>query len=149
MTHTSYDALSAIQQKLLNEAEKAYKNSYSPYSNFSVGAALLTFDDTIITGTNFENASYSVTICAERSAITRANSLGHRKFKAIAITGSGKNKPTKDVISPCGICRQMLLEVSHIANYNIEVIMSSTHRDKIIISTIEELLPLAFGPANL
>jgi|SaaInlStandDraft_3_1057020.scaffolds.fasta_scaffold41766_2 cytidine deaminase len=149
MNHTTYDQLTKIQKNLLSEAKECMKNSYAPYSNFSVGAALLTHNNTIVTGTNFENAAYGSTICAERTAILKANSMGHRRFKAIAIIGSNKNIDLNTFAAPCGSCRQVLYEASQIYNEQLDVIMSSTKMDKIIISPIEKLLPLAFGPTDL
>jgi cytidine deaminase len=144
-----YNDLNKIQKKLLDAADKVSKNSHSPYSHFQVGAALLCDDGEIITGTNFENAAYGSTICAERAAILRANSQGKRNFSRIAIIGRGKDFDTIDPVSPCGSCRQVIMEISQISNKNIEVIMSNSKKDKIIISSIQELLPLGFGPQNL
>lgn len=144
-----YEKLTEIQKRLLDEAEKVMVNSYNPYSNFFVGAALLTKDDKIVTGTNVENAAYGSTICAERAAILRANAMGYRMYKAIAIIAKGQDFDTKEVTAPCGSCRQMLYESSRVSELNLEVIMSTTKKDKIIISSIEELLPLAFGPKDL
>lgn len=149
MKRTTYEGLSKIQKRLLEAAEKIMPNSYNPYSNFFVGAALLTHDDKIVTGTNVENAAYGNCICAERVAILRANAMGYRRFKAIAVIGKGQDFDTTKVTAPCGSCRQMLYEASQISGNDIEVIMSTTKKDKIIISSINELLPLAFGPADL
>ncbi len=149
MKTTTYKKLSTPQKKLLDEAEKVMENSYNPYSNFSVGAALLTKGNKIITGTNFENAAYGDTLCAERAAIVRANSEGERAYKAIAIIGKGLDFGTKDVKGPCGSCRQVLYEASKISGTNLEVIVSTTKKDKILIGSIEELLPFPFGPEEL
>jgi cytidine deaminase len=91
---------------LLSRAREAAKNSYSPYSRFPVGAALLCADGTIVTGANVENRSFGLTICAERSAIFTALSMGRRIFRAIAIACPGSEVP----VSPCGACRQVLSE---------------------------------------
>ena len=125
------------------------KYSYSPYSRFSVGAALISASGDIITGTNFENAAHGSTICAERAAVLRANSMGVRKFTGIAIIARRAESDTTQVAAPCGSCRQVLYEVSQISGYNLDVILSTTKKDKIIITTIEDLLPLAFGPLDL
>ncbi len=137
------------QKKLLDAAEKVTVNSHSPYSHFRVGAALLSTDGEIITGTNFENAAYGSTICAERAAILRANAMGKKKFTKIAIYGKGKDFDSLDPVSPCGACRQVILEISQLSKENIEVIMSNSKKDQIIIARIEDLLPLGFGPKNL
>lgn len=149
MKHSTYKDLNESQRKLLEAAEAVMKNSYNPYSKFFVGAALEAEDGTIISGTNFENAAYGSTICAERAAILRANAMGYRKFKAIAIIGKGLSFDSKEVIAPCGACRQVIYEVSDLASQPIEVIMSNTSKDKIIIASINQLLPLAFGPKDL
>ena len=85
---------------LIEKAVDSKANAYAPYSNFHVGAALLTKDDKIYTGCNVESSSYSLTLCAERTAIFKAISEGERNFKAIAVAGD-----TEDFISPCGACR--------------------------------------------
>jgi len=90
---------------LLHEAKKAAKPAYAPYSKYRVGAAMLVSDGTIFHGCNVENASYGLTICAERVALSSAIAAGHRRFKAMAIVAGGKNAP-----SPCGACRQVLAE---------------------------------------
>lgn len=149
MKKTSFKKLRIVDQELLMSASAAMEEAYNPYSKFFVGAALLTDDGEIVSGSNFENAAYSATICAERSAIVRASAMGHKVFRRIAVIGRGAEAPTKDIISPCGICRQMLLESSQLAERKIEVIMSSTDMKKVVIATIQELLPLGFGPANL
>ncbi|SGZ50236.1 CIC11C00000003566 [Sungouiella intermedia] len=106
-----------------------------------VGAAVLTVDGHVITGANVENALYGGAICAERTAIVRSVALGHRKFQAIAIS-SDQEAP----ISPCGICRQVIREFFDLGA---PVYMYSSSGDKCIVRTLEELLPLSFGPENL
>jgi cytidine deaminase len=147
MNNLSYRQLKRIERDLLDEAEKVMENAYNPYSHFYVGAALFTNDGQIISGTNVENAAYGSTICAERAAILRANAMKKRVFSRIAIIARGEDFDTKEVTSPCGSCRQMLFESSQIGT-GLEVIMSTTQKDKIIIATIEELLPLGFGPRD-
>jgi cytidine deaminase len=125
-------------QKLVDRAVEAQRRAYAPYSNYLVGAALLTSDGTVFTGCNVENAASPATICAERTAVTKAVSEGHREFTAIAVV-------TRDGGSPCGICRQVLNEFAP----NILVIVANgdgriqyTHR-------LPEMLLHAFGPSNL
>lgn len=144
-----FKELEPWQQQLLTKAEDAMKNSYSPYSHFMVGAALLTNDGEMITGTNYENASYGANSCAERVAIFAANVAGKRKIKAIAIIGKPKDSMTETVVAPCGVCRQAIYEASEIANNDIQIIMSNTDKTKVVVSFISELLPLAFGPKSL
>lgn len=122
--------------KLLAEAGKAAKQAYAPYSKYRVGAALLTYDETIFHGCNIENSSYGLTICAERTAIFSAIAAGKRKFRALAIVSSGRKKP-----SPCGACRQVLSEFCG----NIPVYFASS-KDLKTFKCIQsvDLLPEAF-----
>jgi cytidine deaminase len=126
-------------QKLINKAIEARLNSYAPYSKFSVGSALITKDGTIFTGCNIENASLGLSICAERVAIYKAVSSGYKNFKALAIIGD-----TDDPCTPCGACRQVILEFSP----DMEVIMTNLHQ-KIKITKAKELLPDMFQGENL
>ena len=97
----------SIINKLINEAKAVMKFSYSPYSKFGVGAALLTESEEIFVGCNVENSSFGATICAERVAVTSAVAKGHQKFKAIAVISS-----SEQLCTPCGICRQVISEFS-------------------------------------
>ena len=96
-------------EKLIEKAEEARLHSYSPYSGFKVGAALLCSDGTVYTGCNIENASYTPTVCAERTAFFKAVSDGKREFSAIAICGGKEGKIT-GFFPPCGVCRQVMRE---------------------------------------
>lgn len=149
MREANYDSLDKLQKSVLDEASIAMETAYNPSSKFYVGAALLSKKGEIITGSNVENAAYGSTICAERSAIVRANAMCIRTFDKIAIIARGETFDTQKVTAPCGSCRQMINEIAVISETNIEIIMSTTKKDKIIISSIEELLPLAFGPDDL
>ncbi|MEK6899922.1 MAG: cytidine deaminase [Nanoarchaeota archaeon] len=149
MQRTKYELLGEVQRRLLDEAVKAADTAYNPYSHFYVGAALLSQEGRIITGSNVENAAYGSTICAERAAILRANAMGIRVFDKIAIIGRGENFDTTEVTAPCGSCRQMLYESAQISERNLEIVMATTKKEKVVIATIEELLPLAFGPRDL
>ena len=124
---------------LVDEAIKAKVNAVAVYSNFHVGAALLTDKNKIYSGCNIESSSYSLTICAERTAIFKAVSEGQRNFKAIAISGD-----TEDFISPCGACRQVISDLCG----NIDVVMINS-RGEYIIKKTSELLPFAFGDKDL
>ncbi|MBE5953700.1 MAG: cytidine deaminase [Lachnospiraceae bacterium] len=130
--------------ELIVKAGEAREFSYSPYSGFKVGAALLTDKDEIYTGCNIENAAYSPGNCAERTAVFKAVSEGKTSFKAIAII-AGKNEIT-DYTSPCGICRQVLREFVNPKEFY--VIMAKSENDYKIM-TLEELFPMSFGPENL
>lgn len=124
-----------MYNKLILQAEEAKKKSYSPYSNFRVGAALLTNDGKIFKGTNIESASYSLTICAERVAVFDAILKGKRNFKAIAITSD-----MNDFISPCGACRQVLYE--HCGG-DLDVIMTNKKLESKTVK-LKDLLPYSF-----
>src|SRR4030042_5096358 len=139
MKELTFEKITEEQKKLLNEAENILKNSYSPYSNFKVGASVLTEDNKIFTGTNYENASFGASICAERACISGANSKGYNKVKKIAIIAKSDKINSDFIVSPCGICRQVILESAKITGIDIEIIMSNMDKTKIIISSINEL----------
>ena len=144
------DDLSKEQLKLLNKASEVMMNSYSPYSKFRVGAAILTKDKKIFTGTNVEDATSRTGTCAERAAIFNAVANGATKsIVKIALTGAGHDFDTEEVVAPCGVCRQALYEFSQLSGVDIEIIMSNTKKTKIIVARISELLPLAFGPKDV
>lgn len=121
-------------KELIKIAEKAMEQAYVPYSKFRVGAALVTEDDEVITGCNIENASFGGTNCAERTALFKAISEGHKKFKRIAIISDSSN-----YTYPCGICRQVLSEFG----LNMEVIVAN-NKGEYMIHKLTELLPYAF-----
>lgn len=125
-------------RELIEMALEAKKKAYVPYSNFHVGAALLTTDGKIYTGCNIESASYTPTICAERTAISKAVSEGDKKFEAIAIVGDS------DFTFPCGVCRQVMREFSK----DLKVIIANSP-DEYREYTLEEILPYSFGPEDL
>lgn len=125
-------------QKLMDCAIKARENAYSPYSHFAVGAALLCEDSTLYEGCNIENASYGLTNCAERTAIFKAVSEGHIKFKALAVVAD-----TEGPCAPCGACRQVMAE------FKIPLIIMGNLMGNIKIVTIEELLPFSFSECDV
>ncbi len=118
----------------------AMKKSYSPYSHFTVGAALLTKEGKIYTGANIENASYTPTICAERNAIFTAVHEGERNFEAIAIVG-GHEGDVKGVAAPCGVCRQVM---SEFCSPDFKVILVTSSEGDYEETTLGELLPYTF-----
>lgn len=122
---------------LLKQAIQAREYSYSPYSHYKVGAALLTRGGKVYTGCNIENAGYTSSICAERTAIFKAVSEGERDFVAIAVATSNGG-------APCGVCRQVIREFSP----NLTVIIGNTEGEHQIL-TLSDLLPYSFGPENL
>ena len=125
-------------QQLVAAAIAASQQAYIPYSRYAVGAALLASDGTVYTGCNVESASYSPTICAERTALVKAISEGKREFMAVAVA-------TRDAGSPCGVCRQLLYEFSP----PMRVIMADMAGNIRVTTTLKALLPHGFGPANL
>lgn len=133
-------------EKLIEAAINARQNSYSPYSNYQVGAALLTEDGSIYTGCNIENAAYSPTNCAERTAFFKAVSEGKRQFSAISIVGGVKGGQIAEYAYPCGVCRQVMMEFCNPQTFQIIVAKSVSEYEVI---TLEELLPNGFGTANL
>lgn len=121
-------------------AIEAMKKSYSPYSHFTVGAALLTKEGKIYTGANIENASYTPTVCAERTAIFTAVHQGERDFEAIAIVGGHEGKIT-GVTAPCGVCRQVM---SEFCSPDFKVILVTTPDGDYVEETLGSLLPYTF-----
>ena len=130
-------------KQLMDVAVKAREMSYSPYSNFRVGAALLGKSGKVYTGCNVENAGYSPTNCAERTALFKAVSEGEREFTAIAIVG-GLGDTINDFCAPCGVCRQVLAEF---CNKDFRFILGNPKDIKIL--TMEEILPYSFGKGDL
>ena len=128
---------------LMQMAQEARKNSYSPYSHFRVGAALLAKSGKVYTGCNVENASYSVTNCAERTAFFKAVSEGERDFVALAIFG-GREGETAEFCAPCGVCRQVIAEF---CAKDFKILLGTEEKFKAY--TLEELLPLAFSDKDL
>lgn len=124
-------------EPLLQRAIEVREKSYSPYSHYKVGAALITISGKVYTGCNIENAAYSPSVCAERTAIFKAVSEGEREFAAIAVV-------TSDGGAPCGICRQVIREFAP----NLTIIVGNTLGNYQVF-TLADLLPHSFGPENL
>ena len=131
--------------ELLALARRARENAYAPYSGFAVGAALLGADGRVYTGCNVENAAYPVACCAERTALFHAVAEGAREFTAIAVAGGRIGDNAEASCPPCGVCRQALYEFG---GPGLTVIMAKS-ADDYIVTTLGELLPYGFGPANL
>lgn len=138
-----------MEQKLIEEmidlAIAQLKYSYTPYSGFKVGAALLTAEGKFYTGCNIENAAYSPTNCAERTAFFKAVSEGKRDFRAICIVG-GKDGVLTEYAAPCGVCRQVMMEFCNPDTFQI---ILATGKEQYEVFTLRGLLPLGFGPDNL
>ena len=142
--------MSAMTQSLVDAAIDAAKTAYAPYSNFHVGAALLLDNGQIVTGSNFENASYGMTLCAETVAISKANSDGQlQAIREIAVAGglAGHVGTAAEPITPCGRCRQIIKEVADLTEIDIPV--HCAHATGYTTFCLSELLPHGFGPANL
>lgn len=127
-------------QKLIEAALSARENAYVPYSNFKVGAALITEDGRIFTGCNIENASYGAANCAERTAIFKAISEGYTTINALAVVGDVKN-----YTYPCGICRQVIAEFSN----KDTVVIIAKNKEEYIVKSIKDILPGAFTKDDL
>ncbi|MBD5155098.1 MAG: cytidine deaminase [Oscillibacter sp.] len=135
----------ALVQKLIDTAIEQLNFSYTPYSHFKVGAALLAKNGTIYGGCNIENAAYTPTNCAERTAFFKAVSEGVRTFDAICVVG-GKDGVLTEYAAPCGVCRQVMMEFCDPDSFQV---ILATSREQYDVYTLRELLPLGFGPANL
>lgn len=135
----------SVAKNLIRDAMEGMKNAYTPYSHFTVGAALLAKKQKIYKGCNIENSAYGPSNCAERTAFFKAISEGEHEFSAIAIVG-GKNGLVTDFCPPCGVCRQVMREFVDPKNFL--VILARSEEDYLVF-LLEELLPLSFGPENL
>lgn len=132
-------------QKLIREAIDSMKYAYTPYSHHKVGAALLTKDFHVYKGCNIENAAFTPTNCAERTAFFKAVSEGKKEFLAIAIVGGMDGKLT-NYCSPCGVCRQVMLEFCDPQNFYVILAKSETEYQ---VYTLDEVIPMGFRPSNL
>ena len=135
----------AVCRKLIRAALEYRKKAYTPYSGFKVGAALLTADHEIIGGCNIENAAYTPTNCAERTAFFKAVSEGKREFLAIAIVG-GKGDEPEEFCAPCGVCRQVMMEFCNPKTF---LVVLAQSEENYMIYTLEELMPFGFSGKNL
>ena len=133
------------KQELIRMALAARERAYTPYSDFMVGAALRAEDGRIFTGCNVENAAFTPTSCAERTALFKAVAEGVTAFTDIAVVGSRRGEVNRQITSPCGVCRQALFEFG---GPELNVIMAKTPED-FIERSMDELLPFGFGPSNV
>lgn len=134
------------KRELIRLALEARQKAYAPYSHFKVGAALLAQDGSVYLGCNIENASYTPTNCAERTAFFKAVSEGVDRFSAIAIVGGAEDAASLDYCAPCGVCRQVMMEFCNPKTFEIIVAKSP---DEYRTMTLEDMLPMGFGPDNL
>ena len=136
----------AKEFELLKEAKEARKSSYSPYSDFMVGAALVGKSGKIYHGCNIENAGYTPTNCAERTAFFKAVSEGEKEFVKIAVVGAKRGQDADILCAPCGVCRQVMMEFCNPEKFQIVL---ADGPGKGICMTLSEMLPYGFGPDNL
>jgi cytidine deaminase len=139
---------------LVDHARTAAKAAYAPYSNFSVGAAVEAIDGRIVTGSNMENACYRLGVCAEIAALTLAQQqFGLANIARIAVAGGrldpGAGLAGSELVTPCGGCRQSILEAAHVAGRDIEIVCASGDGKTVTSMRISDLLPLGFGPATI
>ena len=127
--------------RLLDLAQEARDHAYAPYSHYSVGAALLTAEGQVYQGCNIENAGFTPTVCAERTAFFKAIYDGHRAFRAVAVIATGE-----EMGFPCGVCRQVMAEF---CDRGFIIVTANRDRSKVDVSTFEQLLPHSFGPKDL
>lgn len=141
------------EEQLIERAREAALKAYAPYSRFSVGCAIESVDGEIVTGANMENACYRLGLCAEQSALTTAqHAFGLDKVKRIAVAGgdgSGSELKGEAPVTPCGGCRQAILEAAHLSGTDIEILAASGDGLKVERLHIHNLIPHGFGPANL
>lgn len=132
--------------EMIRSAMDARKKAYTPYSGYKVGAAVLTSELRIYTGCNIENASYTPTICAERTAISKAVSEGWRRLKAIAVVGSPEGDEISQFAFPCGVCRQVMREFADPEEF---LVITAKSEQEYKVYKLSQLLPESFGPENL
>lgn len=133
-------------KELIKAAIEARTYSYSPYSKFAVGAALLSKDGKVFQGCNIENASYTPTNCAERTAFFKAVSEGVTEFTKIAVIGGNSEEPVSSFAYPCGVCRQVMREFCDTETFEVIVAIDENNYKKHIL---KEILPYSFGPEDL
>jgi len=146
MRNLIFNDLTSEEKELMNEAEKAITDAYNPYNSQSrIGAAVRTKSGMVITGSNIANVSSTVNLCAERAAFAAANAEGHRDIIALAVIGTDDDGVIEDPIMPCGVCRQFMEEYITINGGDIQIICSNSSKDKIVRTSLKELLPLPYA----
>lgn len=148
--HDSPQELSDIEQELLRLAEIQLTHAYAPYSEFHVGAAALLENGSITTGSNQENASYPLCMCGERVALYAASGMHPSvNITSIAIIAQNQNKPIKEVITPCGACRQVIGEYENRQQAPIKIILKADGNEVLVFDSIKDLLPFSFDQRYL
>jgi cytidine deaminase len=146
MTEIKFADLNQEERELLDQAEKALANAYNPYnSQTRIGAAVRTGSGEIVLGSSMANASSTVNLCAERIAIANANTLGLKGLSALALIGTDSDGVIENPVMPCGICRQFMQEFMPKDGGDIQIICSNSTKDKIIKTSLAELLPLPYS----
>lgn len=143
------EALDGDERALLQLARAAMARAYNPYSGFYVGAAVRTGSGGTFAGAAVENASFGLTICAEPSAIMRAYAEGDVDIRAMAVVGGSSPESAGEIVTPCGRCRQMIYEAGQVSGTDIAVLCSNADLSRVMKVRISDLLPFAFGPADL
>ena len=145
--------MNADKDSLVTRAREAALRAYAPYSRFSVGCAVESIDGEVATGANMENACYRLGVCAELAALAAAQAaFGLDRVSRIAVAGGHVHEGAlagAGVVTPCGGCRQAILEAAHVAGCDVEVISASGDGTQVEVWRVSELLPAGFGPANL
>lgn len=145
------DQLSQEDLALLLTARDVARRAYAPYSHFGVGAAVRTKSQGIFAGANMENASYGLTLCAETSALLQSVAAGDFQVATIAVVGGPLNgiQVGGDVVTPCGRCRQLILEAAYVSGLDVRVLSANADLSNICVAPISYLLPHGFDPKNL
>lgn len=137
-------------RQLISAARGAMANAHAPYSRFAVGAAVLLTDGSVVAGCNFENASYGLSLCAETVALAAVNAQGRlTDVEAIAVVGGAIGGTQEALVTPCGRCRQIMNEAEQMAGRSLAIYCSTPNGDRILDLRVADLLPHAFGPADL
>ncbi len=145
ITVYSYEECTEIEKNLIEAAKEATSNAYAPYSHFHVGAAVLLENGKIISGNNQENAAYPSGLCAERTAVFYANAqYPNQKIEAMAVAAFYNGDFTDDLISPCGSCRQVLLEVESRYNSSVKILLYNKKGEVYVAESMKSLMPLSF-----
>jgi cytidine deaminase len=146
----TFQEIPTLWGMLLMKAREAASNSYSPYSNFEVGAAVLLDDGTIVPGSNQENAAYPTSLCAERVALfAAATQHPGKKIKALAVTARKAGASGFEAVSPCGSCRQVMTEYEDLHRQEYPIIMEGEKGGAVVFESAADLLPFRFSPENL
>jgi cytidine deaminase len=151
MNELTWSGLDHLDRELVERAQQACARAYVPYSLFAVGAAVRSKSGKVYTAANIENASFGLTICAEAAALGVANAAADFTAEALAVVGFNIRNAgcAPQVVTPCGSCRQIIAEAARLGDSDVRVLCCNGELSSIIVSSITELLPSAFGPSHL